>query len=143
MIKQEEIVLDKWGIRVDKNIVRALFKLTKLHTLVINYECTRKNNTLTTTAMVELPHAVSWTPFLHILYMADCDVSNDVMIALTDSLYRHCPLLEELSLSGNHLSLVVWEVVKHIKLMMNLRFLYLFGNPCVEDAKQSDKIKKH
>ena len=141
MTKQEIIDIDEWGITVDKDIVRALFRLTHLHTLVINYDCcSNKNNTLTTTAMAELPHVVSSTPFLCVFYLDDCDISNDVVVAMTDSLYKQCPILEVLSLCNNHLLSGVWEVLKHIKLMMNLRWLYLCGNPCVKDEKQRDKV---
>ena len=140
MTKQEIIDIDEWGITVDKDIVRALFRLTYLHTLVINYDCCSNNNTLTTTAMAELPHAVRSTPFLRVFYLDDCDISNDLVVALTDSLYKQCPILEVLSLCNNHLLSGVWEVLKHIKLMMNLRWLYLCGNPCVMDEKQRDKV---
>ena len=139
MTKQEEIDISGWGITVDEDIVRALSKLSKLQTLIINYYG-YNNNKLTSRAASELPHTVSSMPHLQNLLLADCNISNDVMVALTDSLYKHCPLLEELSLSHNHLSSGVWEVVEHIQQMKNLRWLWLYGNPCVEDYKQSDKI---
>ena len=140
MTKQEIIDIDEWGIAVDKDIVRALFRLTHLHTLVINYDCCSNNNTLTATAMAELPHVVTSTPFLCVFYLDDCDISNDLVVALTDSLYKQCPILEVLSLCNNHLLSGVWEVLEHIQQMENLRWLYLFGNPCVKDEKQRDKI---
>ena len=140
MTKQEKINIDRWGITVDEDIVRALSKLSKLQTLVVNYSYD-SNNKVTSRASSELPHTVSSMPHLQVLCLDDCGISNDVMVALTDSLYKHCPLLEELALCHNHLSSGVWEVVKHIKQMKNLRDLWLVGNPCEKDDKQGDKIK--
>ena len=140
MTKQEKIDIDGWGITVDEDIVRALSKLSKLHTLIIKYGY-HSNNKLTSTAASKLPHTVSSMPHLQDLRLDHCNVSNDVMVALTDSLYKHCPLLKDLSLRYNHLSSGVWEVLKHIQQMKNLIWLWLRGNPCVKDDKQSDKIK--
>ena len=139
MKKQERINIDGWGITVDEDFVRALSKLSKLQTLIIN-DGYYSNNKLTPRASSELPHTVSSMPHLQILYLDDCNISNDVMVALTDSLYKHCPLLEKLSLSYNHLSSGVWEVVEHIQQIKNLRELWLRGNPCVKDSKQRNKI---
>ena len=137
MTKQEKIDIHGWGITVDEDIVRSLSKLSKLQTLIIN---DYNNNKITPGASSELPHTVSSMPHLQVLYLGDCNISNDVMVALTDSLYKHCPLLEELYLRYNHLSSGVWEVVKHIKQMKNLRTLWLGENPCMRDVKQRDKI---
>ena len=139
MTKQEKIDIDGWGITVDEDIVRALSKLSKLHTLIINNYYSM--NKLTTRESSELPHTVSSMPHLQDLCLDDCDISNDVMVALTDSLYKHCPLLKELSLEYNHLSSGVWEVLEHIQQMKNLKKLWLVGNPCVKDDKQRDKIE--
>ena len=139
MTKQEKIDIDGWGITVDEDIVRALSKISKLQTLIINYY--NNNNKLTSRSSYELPHTVSFMPHLQVLLLADCDISNDVIVALTDSLYKHCPLLEELSLGYNHLSSGVWEVVEHIQQMKNLRWLWLYGNPCVKDDKQRVEIE--
>ena len=197
MTKQEEIDICGWGITVDEDIVRALSKLSNLQTLIINDSYYRSSNKLTSRASSELPHTVSSMPHLQILWLDrcnisndvmvaltdslykhcplledlyldynhlssgvwevvkhiqemkylkrlgldDCNISNDVMVALTDSLYKHCPLLEELSLRYNHLSSGVWEVVEHIQEMKNLWWLALDGNPCVKDDKQWDEIK--
>ena len=138
MTKQEKINIDDWGITVDEDIVRALSKVSKLQTLIINFGYYSSNNKLTSRASSELPHTVSSMPHLQVLWLDKCNISNDVMVALTDSLYKHCPLLEELALSYNHLSSGVWEVVKHIQKMKNLRVLWLWGNPCVEDDKQRE-----
>ena len=140
MTKQEKIDIGGRGITVDEDIVRALSKLTKLQTLRINYVY-NSSNKLTPRAASELPHTVSSIPHLQVLRLSYCDISNDTMVALTDSLYKHCPLLEELALSNNHLSSGVWEVVKHIQQMKNLRRLWLWWNPCMNDDKQRDKIK--
>ena len=138
MTKQEKIDIDEWGITVDEDIVRALSKLSKLQTLIIN-AMLLINNKLTPRASSELPHTVSSMPHLQILHLDVCNISNDVMVTLTYSLYKHCPLLKELSLSYNHLSSGVWEVMEHIQQMKNLRELWLFGNPCVEVDKQRDQ----
>ena len=138
MTKQEKINIDDWGITVDEDIVRSLSKLSKLQTLIINNNYS--NNKLTPRASSELPHTVSSMPHLQALHLDNCNISNDVIVALTDSLYKHCPLLEELYLDYNHLSSGVWEVVKHIQQMKNLWRLCLRGNPCMKDDKQRDKI---
>ena len=138
MTKQEKINIDDWGITVDEDIVRSLSKLSKLQTLIINNYYS--NNKLTSKASSELPHTVNSMPHLQVLFLDDCNISNNVMVALTDSLCEHCPLLEVLSLSDNHLSSGVWEMVKHIQQMKNLRELWLYRNPCVEDDTQRDKI---
>ena len=139
MTKQEKIDIDGWGITVDEDIVRALSKLSKLQTLIINYDYS--NNKLTSRASSELPHTVSSMPHLQVLSLDHCDISNDVMVALTDSLYKHCPLLEKLSLGYNHLSSGVWEVVEHVQQMKNLKKLWMWGNPCMKDQKQRVKIR--
>ena len=146
MTQQEKIDIAGWGITVDEDIVRALSKLSKLQTLIINmYHLllvhNYYNNKLTSRVSSELPNTVSSMPHLQVLHLDNCDISNDVMVALTDSLYKHCPLLEDLSLRNNHLSSGVWEVVNHIQQMKNLRWLSLGGNPCVKDSKQKDKIE--
>ena len=141
MTKQEKIDMNRWGITVDEDIVRALSKLSKLQTLTINYRYYRSSNKLTSRAASELPHTVSSMSHLQKLYLDRCDISNDVIVALTDSLYKHCPLLEVLSLDYNHLSSGVWEVVEHIQQMKNLKWLGLWGNPCMKDFKQRVKIK--
>ena len=143
MTKQEKINIDSWGITVDEDIVRAFSKLSKLKSLNINAYDPFDDyiyNKLNPRAASELPHTVSSMPHLQVLYLDNCNISNDVMVALTDSLYKHCPLLEVLSLSYNHLSSGVWEVLEHIQKMKNLRTLWLYRNPCVEDDKQSDQI---
>ena len=138
MTKQEKINIQGWGITVDEDIVRALSKLSKLQTLIINYGY--NYNKLTSRASSELPHTVSSMPHLQVLHLDYCDISNDVMVALTDSLYKHCPLLEYLTLINNHLSSGVWEVLEHIQKMKNLRVLWLIRNPCYQDDKQRNKI---
>ena len=140
MTKQKMIDIEGWGITVDEDIVIKLSKLSKLQTLIINIY-TYNNNKLTSRASSELPHTVSCMPHLQVLYLNHCNISNDVMVALTYSLYKHCPLLEYLILSNNDLSSGVWEVLKHIQQMKKLRELWLNGNPCVKDYKQRDKIK--
>ena len=145
MTKQEKINIDDWGITVDEDIVRALSKLSKLQSIIINiyniYNPFLSYNKLTSRAASELPHTVSSMPHLQVLHLDHCNISNDVMVALTDSLYKHCPLLEELALRYNHLSSGVWEVVEHIQQMKNLKRLWLGENPCMEDDKQRDQIK--
>ena len=102
MTKQERIGINRWGITADEDIVRALSRLSKLQTLIIND--LHNHNKLTSIAASELPHTVSCMPHLQVLCLDQCNISNDVIVALTDSLYKHCPLLENLSLINNHLS---------------------------------------
>ena len=140
MTKQKKININGLGITVDEDIVRALSKLSKLQTLIIN-SLVYSNNKLTSRAASKLPHTVSSMPHLQVLLLDRCNISNDVMVALTDSLYKHCPLLEVLSLDNNHLSSGVWDVLEHIQKMKNLMVLRLYRNPCVKDDKQRDKIR--
>ena len=140
MKKQEKINIYRWEITVDEDIVIALSQLSMLQTLIINY-IYNYNNNLASRAASQLPHTVSSMPHLQVLYLDYCNISNDVMVALTDSLYKHCPLLKDLSLNHNHLSSGVWEVLKHIQQMKNLTSLWLGGNPCMEDYKRRDEIE--
>ena len=141
MTKHEKINIHRWEITVDEGIVRALSTLSKLQTLIINIYIYNYYNTLTSRAASELPHTLSSMPHLKDLYLDNCNISNDVMVALTDSLYKHCPLLQKLSLRYNHLSSGVWEVMEHIQQMKNLKYLGLLGNPCMWDYEQKDKIR--
>ena len=145
MKKQEKINIDGLRIMVNVDIVSALSALSKLQTLIINrksYSINALYNTLTARAAAHLPQMVSKMSQLQDLYINNCDINNEVLVALTDSLYKHCPLLVKLSLSGNHLSSGVWEVLKHIQHMKNLRELWLRGNPCVNDNHQKSKIEQ-
>ena len=145
MTKQEKIIIEGWGITVNEDIVRALSKLSKLQTLIINCYTNTSNNNLTPRAASELPHTVSSMPHLQVFYLNDCDISNDVMVALTDSLYKHCPLLEHLSLRNKHLSSDVWEVMEHIQRMKNLKRLCLdhFDKSTDVIAALADSLYKH
>ena len=139
MTQQKNISLNLWRIRVDEDILRALSKLPNLQTLIIND--LHNHNTLTSRAASELPQTVSSWCHLQVLFLDYCNISNDVMVTLAKHLYKHCHLLEELSLSDNHLSSGVWDLLKHVQQMKNLRKLYLDGNPCVKDYKQWHKIR--
>ena len=139
--KQETINIDAWGIKVDENIVGALSKLSNLQTLIINDGFSNNKNELTSIASSELPYTVSCMNRIYRLDFDHCDIHNDVIVTLTDSLYKHCPLLEKLSLGYNHLSSGVWEVLRHIRQMKKLNKLWLSGNPCMNDEKQRHKIK--
>ena len=145
MKKQEKINIDGLRIMVNVDIVSALSALSKLQTLIINRKSHSINaiyNTLTARAAAHLPQMVSKMSQLQDLYINNCDINNEVLVALTDSLCKHCPLLEELSLCHNHLSSGVWEVLKHIQQMKNLMRLWLRGNPCVKDKHQKSKIEQ-
>ena len=139
MTEQKKININKWRITVDEDIVRALSKLSKLQTLIINDVF--NHNKLTSRAASELTHLVSSMSHLQVLYLDHCNISNVVMVALTDSLHKNCPLLQKLSLSDNHLSSGVWQVLKHIQQMKKLGWLWLDGNPCVKDHNQRNKIQ--
>ena len=141
MTKQGQINIDEWMITVDINIVRAMAKLSKLQMLICNYCYSENNNTLTNRAASALPKAVSSMPQLQALHLDNCGISNDVMVALTDSLYKNCPLLELLSLRYNHLSSGLWEVMTHIQQMKNLKTVWLDGNPCVKEDSQREKLE--
>ena len=120
MEKQEKINIDGLRITVNVDIVSALSALSKLQTLIINrksYSINAIYNTLTARAAAQLPQMVSKISQLQDLYMNNCGINNDVMVALTDSLYKHCHLLEVLSLSYNHLSAGVFEVLEHVQHM--------------------------
>ena len=140
--KQDKIDISRWGITVDVDLVRSFSQLSKMKTLIINccYDRSENNNTVTSRAAAELPYTVRLLPQLLMLDLLDCGISDEIGVALTESLHKHNSLLEFLSLSHNLLSSGVWEVVEHIQQMKNLKRLWLGGNPCVEDDTQRDKI---
>ena len=123
MKKNEKIDMDKWGITVDVNIINAMSKLPELKYLIISISNTR--NTLTAEAASELPQTVSYLTQLQWLYLDGCSIGSDDVVALTNSLWKHCALLEVLSLSYNDLSSGMNEVVNHIQQMKRLKSLYL------------------
>ena len=139
MTKQKKINIDGWGIVVDVDIVRAVSKCSKLQTLIINDKYIY--NRLNSRAAPDLLYTLISKPHLQFLFLDNCSISNDAMVALTYSLYKHCGLLEDLSLCDNHLSSGVREVMKHILQMKNLRRLWLSRNPCMMDYKQRSDIK--
>ena len=77
------------------------------------------------------------------LELNDCGIRNTVCVPLTNSLSKHCPLLEVLNLGFNRLSSSgVWDIVDQIKNMKKLRQLSFSGNPCVEDWQCREKLKE-
>ena len=88
--QQKKINIIRWEITVDVNIVRAMSKLTKLTQMNIIHSTGK----LTNQAAAEIPHTVSFMPHLLGLQLVGCDISNEVAVALTDSLSKHCPQLE-------------------------------------------------
>ena len=141
MTRQQEIDLNEWEITVDVNIVRAMSKLSKLKTINIIYPTGK----LTNQAAAEFPHTVSSMPDLLSLRLFGCDISNDVAVAVTDSLSKHCPKLQVLDLSANNLSSGMEEVVKHIRQMENLVMLSLAmcGIGDDEAVALTESLSKH
>ena len=135
MKKQERINIHDWGITIDVDIVKALSNMVYLKTLGLSY------NTLTQPACKCLSESVKSLPQLEILSLADCGISNDDCVDLVSSLSKHCPRLEVLYLSYNHLSSGYSQVVDDVSKMNNLRWLDLSGNPCMEDWKKGEEIK--
>ena len=139
MKTQEEIKLgswlNQWGIRIDVDIVKALSNMVYLKYLVLSY------NTLTPSACKWLSQSVRSLPQLEVLDLGGCDISNDDCVDLVSSLSKHCPRLEVLDLSYNHLSSGYSQVVDDVSKMNNLRVLGLSGNPCMEDWKKGEEIK--
>ena len=76
------------------------------------------------------------------LELSKCCINDTVCVSLMISLSEHCPLLEALDLSFNKLSSsCVFEIVdptKHI----NLRWLRLRDNPCMEDRQCREEVEK-
>ena len=127
MTNQKEMSIDGWGITVDEDIVKAMSKLTKLQTLIINHD--HNNNKLTSEALSELPKTIGLMPHLRVFGLDNCDINNDNMVkALTEAFSKHCPLLEELSLSNNNMSSGVNILAGKLKQMKNMKRLYL--NDC-------------
>ena len=83
-------------------------------------------------------------PDLLSLSLFDCDICNDVAVALTDSLSKHCPKLQVLGISDNDLSFGM-EVVKHIEQMKNLEDLCLHNCGINNDAAVAltESLSKH
>ena len=139
MKKQEEINIggyfNRWGIKIDVGIVKALSNMVYLKTLSASY------NTLTPSACKYLSDSVRSLPQLEVLGLVRCDISNDDCVDLVSSLSKHCPRLRELYLHYNHLSSGYSQVVDDVSKMNNLRGLGLWGNPCMEDWKKREEIK--
>ena len=135
MKEQEKIDIYRWGITLDVDIVKALSDMVYLKSLLLSY------NTLTPPACKCLSQSVRSLPQLEVLYLGRCDISNDDCVDLVSSLSNHCPRLELLYLSYNHLSSGVSQVVDDVSKMNNLRWLRLSGNPCMKDRKKREEIK--
>ena len=131
--------LEECGITVDVDLVKTFAKLTQLQGLVINFF--RRKNKLTSAAAAEFPETIKHLPQLKRFFLDECSISDDVMVALTGSLCKHCPLLEQLSLSENRLSSSVWKVLSHIGQMRKLKRLWLDGNPCMKDSDLRSEIR--
>ena len=135
MKKQEEIDIDEWRIRIDVDIVKALSNMVYLKSLWLS------DNTLTPLGCKCLSNSVRSLPQLEVLYLGECDISNDDCVDLVSSLSKHCPRLRELDLYVNHLSSGYSQVVDDVSKMNNLRELRLWGNPCVKDRKTREEIE--
>ena len=142
MKNQENINIRYWHITVDLDIVRAMSKVPKLKSLIVN-QYTRRN-ILTTQAAAELPNTISCMHKLQVLHLGNCGIGNDAVVALTDSLSKHCPLLEDLSLSKNNLQSSITKMVKHIQQMKNLRKLWLSSCSISDEVVTlTDRLHKH
>ena len=135
MKKQEEIDIGGWGITIDVDIVKALSNMVYLKSLELSY------NTLTPSACKCLSQSVRSLPQLEYLDLGGCDISNDDCVDLVSRLSKHCPRLEGLYLYDNHLSSGISRVVDDVSKMNNLKVLWLYGNPCMEDWKKREEIK--
>ena len=135
MKKQEKINIGVWWITIDVDIVKALSNMVYLKSLVLSY------NTLTPSACKCLSNSVRSLPQLEILRLAGCYISNDGCVGLVSSLSKHCPRLEVLDLGDNNLSSGYSQVVDDVSKMNNLRELWLYGNPCMEDRNKREEIK--
>ena len=141
MTKQDIIDINRWRITVDVTIVRAISNLSKLIGINIIFP----DGKLTTQAAAEFPYTISFMPHLLGLNLVGCDIKKDAAIALTDSLSKHCPQLEILSLSNNNLSTGMQEAAKHIQKMKNLEKLFLSNCGISNDVMVTltDNISKH
>ena len=135
MKKQEEINIYEWGITIDVDIVKALSNMVYLKYLMLSY------NTLTPSACKCLLNSVKSLPQLEEVYLGYCGISNDDCVDLVSSLSKHCPRLEVLSLSYNHLSSGISQVVDDVSKMNNLRRLGLSRNPCMKGWLKEEEIK--
>ena len=76
------------------------------------------------------------------LYLSKCCINDTACVSLMKNLNYHCPLLEALDLSFNKLSSSgVFAIVDPIK-HMNLRWLRLRDNPCMEDRQCREEVEK-
>ena len=144
MTNQKEMNIDGWGITVDEDIVKAMSKLTQLQTLIINHD--HNNNKLTSEALSELPKTIGLMPDLQVFGLDNCDISNaDMVKSLTEAFSKHCPLLEELSLSNNNMSSGVNILAGKLKQMKKMKRLYL--NDCsigvLDVGVLTDSLYKH
>ena len=141
MKKQEIIDMERWEITIDVFIVKAMSKLSKLKGINILFP----KGKLTPPAAAEFAHTVSSLPHLLSFNLVGCDISNDAAVTLTYSLSKHCPLLQNLSLSDNNLSSCMEEMVKHMQRMKNLKQLFLSNCDISGDVivTMMDSLSKH
>ena len=135
MKKQEKINIGGWEITIDVDIVKTLSNMVYLKSLWLS------RNTLTPSASRYLSESVRSLPQLEGLSLGRCDISNDDCVDLVSSLSKHCPRLEVLYLYDNHLSSGYSQVVDDVSKMNNLRWLELYGNPCMWDRNKREEIK--
>ena len=142
MKNQENINIRYWQITINVDTVRAMSKLSKLKSFIVNRY--KRRNILTAQAAAELPNTISCMHQLQVLHLGNCGIGNDAVVALTDSLSKHCPLLEDLSLSNNSLQSSITKVEKHIQQMKNLRKLRLSSCRISDEVVTlTDRLHKH
>ena len=135
MKTQEMIDIYNWGITIDVDIVKALSNMVYLKLLGLSY------NTLTPSACKYLSQSVRSLSQLEVLRVGNCDIINEDCVDLVSSLSKHCPRLRELLLYYNHLSSGISQVVDDVSKMNNLRWLWLYRNPCMRDWKKREEIR--
>ena len=132
---QEEINIAGWMMKIDLDIVKAFSNMVYLKTLRAS------NNALTSSACNSLVHSASLLPDLQELYLSYCGISDGDCVDLVYSLSEHCRRLEVLFLGYNHLSYNLYQVLDDVSKMKNLRWLGLWGNPCMNGLQQLEQIK--
>ena len=80
---------------------------------------------------------------LDTLNLSFCSMSDIVCESLMVNLSKYCSMLKKLDITYNNLtSSGVWVIVDHIKHMKQLRDLWLYGNPCMQNRGCVEKIRE-
>ena len=140
MPKQEHIDIHRWGITIDTDVIDSLRKVPCLKSLYLNGDTVASlRNSITPEAARNLSFSVQFLPQLRKLDLCKFGIHSEICLELLLSLSKHCLLLEELNLSDSLLTADSNEVVDIIKIMRNMKWLWL-NHPDIVEVRE--KLRK-